>query len=127
VARIYKISDNQGRTAANRDNNLVREFERMPGVVQAVAWSPDGVQVALGSVGGEARVFSAKDGKRTATLKGHAGAIFALAWHPGTNGWIYTGGFEGRVRVFDATKGELLRRFVPAPLDAADAQKQAAK
>jgi WD40 repeat protein len=82
VSRAYKIAENQGRTAANNDVNLVKEFERMPGPVQAIAYSPDGSGLCVGSVGGEARIFNAKDGKRMATLKGHEGAIFALAIFP---------------------------------------------
>jgi len=125
VSRIYKISENQGRTAANNDSNLQKEFERMPGPVQAIAYSPDGTNICVGSVGGEARIFNTNDKKRVATLKGHEGAIFAIAWHPTTN-LVVTGGFEGKLRVFEATKGELVRMFVPVPLKAGMVQ-QAAK
>jgi hypothetical protein len=126
VSRTYKISDNQGRTAANNDSNFVKEFERMPGPVQAIAYSPDGNTLGLGSVGGEARLFNAKDGKRIASLKGHDGAIFAIAFHPTTN-QVVTGGFEGKLRVFETSKGELLRAFVPVPIQSAPVQQQAAK
>ena len=76
-------------------------------------------------MGGEARVFNAKDGKRIATLKGHDGAIFAVAYHPTTN-QIVTGGYDGKLRVFETTKGELIRSFVPVPLKPVVVQ-QAAK
>ena len=65
-ARIYKISDNQGRTAARNDNNKIREFEQQAGPVHSVAWSADGKRVCLGSLK-EARVY-AEDGKKIATL-----------------------------------------------------------
>src|SRR5258707_6450145 len=55
-ARIYKISDNQGRTAARTDNNKLREFEQQAGPVHTVAWSADGKRVCLGSIK-EARVY----------------------------------------------------------------------
>jgi WD40 repeat protein/mono/diheme cytochrome c family protein len=125
-SRTYKISDNQGRTVANTDSNFLKEFERMPGPVQAIAFAPDGKSVCVGSVGGEARVFNTEDKKRLATLKGHEGAIFAIAYHPGTN-WIVTGGHEGKLRVFETAKGEPVRAFIPAPLSAAGPQQQAAK
>jgi len=125
VSRTYKISDNQGRTAANNDSNFLKEFERMPGPVQAIAFSPDGTNICVGSIGGEARIFNATDKKRLATLKAHDGAIFALAYHPTTN-WIVTGGFDGKLRVFETTKGELVRSFVPVPLKPG-AMEQAAK
>ena len=63
---------------------------------------------------------------RVATLKGHDGAIFAIAYHPGTN-WIVTGGHEGKLRVFETAKGEPVGAFFPAPLSAARPQQQAAK
>ena len=125
VSRTYKISENQGRTAANNDSNLQKEFERMPGPVQAIAYSPDGTNICVGSVGGEARIFNTNDKKRVATLKGHDGAIFAIVWHPTTN-QVVTGGFEGKLRVFETATGELVKSFVPVPLKPAAVQ-QAAK
>lgn len=125
VSRTYKIGENQGRTAANNDSNFQKEFERMPGPVQAIAYSPDGSNICVGSIGGEARIFNASDKKRVATLKGHDGAIFALTYHPTTN-WVVTGGFDGKLRVFETAKGELVRSFVPVPLKTGAVQ-QAAK
>ena len=79
--RIYKIAENQGRTADNnKDVNLVRQFERQPGPVHAIAYSPDGNAIVVGGMGGEARVYNVTDGNRIATLKGHEGAIFALTF-----------------------------------------------
>ncbi len=126
VTRIYKIAENQGRTVANKDVNLVKELDRMPGPVQAVAYSPDGKTICIGSVGGEARVLDTSERKLVASLKGHEGAIFAIAYHPATN-QIVTGGYDGKLRVFETTKGELVKSFVPVPLTAAPAQQQAAK
>ena len=125
VSRTYKIGENQGRTAANNDSNFLKEFERMPGPVQAIAYSPDGTNICVGSIGGEARIFNTSDKKRVATLKGHDGAIFAIAYQPGTN-QVVTGGFDGKLRVFETKKGELVRLFVPVPLKPGAVQ-QAAK
>ena len=126
ISRTYKISDNQNRSAANTDSNFLKEFERMPGPVQAIAFSPDGKTICVGSVGGEARVFNAEDKKKVATLKGHEGAIFAIAYQPGTN-WIVTGGYDGKLRVFETAKGEMVRSFIPVPIAATKEQQQAAK
>ena len=118
VTRIYKISENQGRTAANNDVNLIKEYERLGGPVQAVAWSLNGTNVAVGGAAPEVRVYTAgKDGKRVATLKGHDGAVFTIAFHPTTN-WLAVGGFDGTVRLYDYTakSNELVRAFVPVPL-----------
>lgn len=124
VTRVYKIADNQGRTAANNDVNLVKEMERLPGPVYAIAYSPGGTNVCSGGIGGEVRMFNGKDGKRITTFKGHPGPVFALAFHP-TNGSLATGGFDGTVRLFDTTPGatnQLLHAFVPVPVKATGLQ-----
>jgi WD40 repeat protein len=118
VSRIYKIAENQGRTAANNDVNMVKEYERLGGPVQAIAWSPNGTNIAVGGAAPEVRIYTAgKDGKRVATLTGHEGAIFALAFSPTTN-WVATGGFDGSVRLYDfmAKSNQLVRAFVPVPI-----------
>ncbi len=125
VSRTYKISDNQGRTAANNDSNFLKEFDRLPGPVQAIAYSADGKTIAVGGVGGEVRLFDATEKKRVATLKGHEGAVFAVAFNPSTN-QIATAGFEGKVRIFETTKGELVKEFIPVPLKAAPPMQKAA-
>jgi len=114
-SRIYKISDNQGRTAANNDNNLIKEFERQPGPIYSIAYSPDGNSIAVGGVGSEVLIFNT-DGKKIGTLPGHEGAIFALAWHP-AKAEILTAGLEGKIRVFAPADGKLLKTFVPFPIE----------
>jgi len=124
VSRIYKIAENQGRTAANNDVNIIKEYERLGGPVQAIAWSPNATNIAVAGASPEVRVYTAgKDGKRVATLKGHEGAIFALSFSPTTN-WIATGGFDGQVRIYDyaAKSNELVRAFIPVPIKAAAVQ-----
>ena len=117
VARTYRISDNQGRTAANNDVNLRKAYDRLPGPVHAVAYSPDGKLLAVGGAGPEVRIHDAAEGKRLFTLKGHEGAIFALAFHPSTNR-VVTGGFDGKIRTYETEKGELKYDFIPVPIKA---------
>jgi len=122
TTRTYRISDNQGRTAANNDVNLQKAFERLPGPVHAVAYSADGALIAAGGAGAEVRLFKSKDAKRVATLKGHEGAIFAVAFNSQTN-HIATGGFDGKVRIYETPTGELLKTFVPVPLQPSEVLK----
>jgi WD40 repeat protein len=113
--RIYRIAENQERTAANNDVNQLRDFERQPGPVRAVAFSSDGSLVAAAGAYPEARIYHAGDAKLVAVLKGHEGSIFSLCFHP-TNGAIATGGYDGKVRLYEASSGKLITTFVPVPI-----------
>lgn len=126
ITRTYKISDNQGRTAANNDVNLRKAFERLPGPVHSVAYNNDGSLLAVGGAGPEVRVFNSAEAKRVATLKGHSGAIFAVAFNTQTN-LLATGGFDGTVRIYETAKGELVRSFVPVPIKGGATQQAAAR
>ena len=121
-SRIYKIADNQARTAGRNDTNLVKELERQQSAVNAIAWNAEGTQIVLGSEK-DAKVFDAKGGK-VATLAGHDGSIFAVAFAPDGKR-VATGGYDGLVRVFELPSGKLKSAFVPVPLSTA--QKTALK
>lgn len=110
--RIYRISDNQKRTAANNDTNLVKAFERQPGPVHSIAYNPDGNSIAVGSISGEVRIYNVADAKRLATLKGHDGAVFTIAYHPKGH-QLVTAGAEGLVRIFDSKTGTRIKEFNP--------------
>ena len=114
---IYRISDNQKRTAARNDTNLLRALERQSGAVHAVAFSRDGALVAAGGVDPLVRVQDVKTGKRVAVLRGHTGPVFSIAFHPGlAQPRVATAGFDGRVRFYDARTGAMLAEFVPVPV-----------
>ena len=117
--RIYRISENQGRTAANNDVNMVREFERQPGPVCSIAYSADGNSIAVGNVDGEVRIYKTADGSRLTTLKENQGAVFALKFHPAKN-QLATGGYDGKVRIFGVPDGKMVAAFDPVPIKEVD-------
>jgi hypothetical protein len=151
TARLYKISDNQVRTSGRNDANVLVTFERQPGPVNAVAFSPDGNHVALASLG-EVRIYPAtgagamkevastvppaKKGKAVRKtygtlqsnaeliLSGHSGAVFAVSWK--SDGSILaTAGVDGQVRLFNAKTGELVKEFIPVPIESKTASAKA--
>ena len=115
--RIHKMEPRGGRLAEgdDKENSFLRECERMPGPVHGLAWSPDGRLIGAACATGEVRLFTAADGKRTATLKGHEGAAFALAFSSDSTR-VATGGYDGKIRLFSVAKGELIRTFDSVPL-----------
>jgi WD40 repeat protein len=115
TARLYRISDNQGRTSGRNDTNLLRAFERQAGPVTAAAFSPDGQKLALGSIG-PVKVYSLSDAAKPAmTLPGIDGPVYAIAYRPDGLA-IAVGGSDGLVRLFNAETGSLLKQFVPVPM-----------
>ena len=115
--RLYTISDNQQRTAGRNDTNRLREFERQPGPVHAVAFSPDGSLLAVGITGG-ARVYNVADGAMKYALPGEFnGPVYAISWKP-DGSVIATAGFDGKVRFFSAADGQPAHEFVPVPIGA---------
>ena len=118
VPRLYKVFRTQARDPNYTDFNLLKAFEGQPGPISAIAFSPDGANLAVGGAGGEARVYRVADGARVATLPGNKGGIFALAYAP-DGSKIATGGFDGTVRIFNALDGKPLAAFLPVPIAAA--------
>lgn len=76
-------------------------------VVQSIAWSPDGTQVATASIDRSARIWDAASGSLVATLNGHTNAVLDVKWSPdGTR--IATVGADGTGRIWDPATGTLL-------------------
>ena len=61
------------------------------------------------------RLYKTDTGERVATLGGHVGGVFALAWRPDGK-TLATGGHDGQVRLFSIPDGKLAKQFTPAPV-----------
>lgn len=73
--------------------------------VLAVAFGPDGNQMAVGIKDGTARVIETATGKEIATLKGNESKVVAVAFSPDGR-FVATGSFDQTARVFDAATGK---------------------
>jgi len=117
AVRLHRIEPRGGRLAEgdDKENSFIREFERLKGAVQALAFSADGETLAVASVGGEWRTFKTSDGKRLAGSKEPGAPIYAVACDP-EGRWIATSGVEGKVRLWEAKTGAPVRAFDAVPL-----------
>lgn len=115
IPRLYKIFRTERRTMNQEDHNLLRAFERQPAPITALAFSPDGTLLAVGSEGDVVNLYTVEDGRSVASLRGHKGVIYALAFSPDGK-QIATGGFDGTVRLYNLPAGTLAKAFVPVPL-----------
>jgi WD40 repeat protein len=62
------------------------------------------------------QVFNAADGKSIAQMAGQGGGVFTVTFRADGK-QVASGGFDGMVRINDATTGELIKSFVPVPVD----------
>ena len=137
--KLYKIFRTRKRVIGD-DFNHIRSFKPMPGRIFDLQFSPDGKQfVAVSSTGisGAARVYSVGDydtpninnkgglgdvrkqiAARSAKsrllheLSGIDSPVFAVAYRPDGQ-QIALGGFDGKIRLYDAKTGKPVKTFVP--------------
>lgn len=73
----------------------------LPDCAAALAWSPDGRQLAAATLAGPVVVFDAAGGRAVVEHAGHAGGALTVAWSP-DGARLATGGQDGRVVLHDA-------------------------
>jgi WD40 repeat protein len=74
--------------------------------VTTVAWSPDGLYLASGSVDKTVQVWRAANGALHSTFVGHTSPVTALAWNAESTSLISAGDENGKVRVWNAVRDE---------------------
>ncbi len=79
-----------------------------PGEVRAVAWLPEGRQLAAAGADGTIRLFKVEGFSLAKEFKGHDGAIDALEVLPGGRE-LLSGGADGVVRHWKIEEGEVIR------------------
>ncbi|MFN6008488.1 MAG: TIR domain-containing protein, partial [Paracoccaceae bacterium] len=98
----------------NLSSGLVslKELERLEGhlgTVLTVAFSPDGLRLATGSLDSTARVWDLATGREVVRLEGHGELVSSVAFSPDGK-LIATGSWDKTARVWDlATGAEVLR------------------
>ena len=118
--RLHKVAPRGGRLAEgdDKEESSVREFERLPGPVHAVAFSPDGALLAATGAKGETRIWKTADGNRVAQIPSPGAALFAVAFSSdGTR--LATAGADGQMRIYDAKTGKMMKTLVPVPVEVA--------
>ncbi len=74
----------------------------------SLAWSPDGLRLAVGSVSGQVAIYDVAAGKAEHLLEqAHADGCDAVAWRPDSKA-LATAGRDGKWKLWDATTGKTL-------------------
>jgi eukaryotic-like serine/threonine-protein kinase len=77
------------------------------GLVSAVAWSPEGQNLASSSWDATVQTWETLSGNRVLTYREHTKSVTALAWSSDThNPLLASGAYDQTVRVWKATTGE---------------------
>jgi WD40 repeat protein len=84
-------------------------------VVRSIAWSPDGMRMATGTVGGAVRIWLVEKGKELLRLDAHHGPVTSLTWSPDGNR-MASASEDGTAKIHGTRGGELLLSIIPAPL-----------
>lgn len=71
--------------------------------VQALAWSPDGGQIAAAGHG-HVQVWEAATGRNSVTYRGHAYYVYTVAWSPDGQ-YLASSGYDGQVHIWEAASG----------------------
>lgn len=112
IPRLFKVE-----VRAGAGGNLLRTYEKLPGRVEALAFSADAKLLAAGGTGGLARVSNTDSGQGVANLM-VPGAVFALAFQPDGK-QIAVAGLDGKIRLFALPDGKFVKEFIPVPLNQA--------
>jgi mono/diheme cytochrome c family protein len=112
--KIFKMVRTEARKIGD-NANLLREFAAMPGRVFGIAYNHDGSRIAAGSSSdglGEVRVYNTADGAVVWKAEIPEGGIYTVDFSPDGN-TVVAGGFDGDVRLYNATDGTSVKRFTP--------------
>lgn len=97
------------------DTTLIRKLDRQDGPIFALDWSADGQRIAVAGIAPTVHIYQAETGALASTCQGHEAGIYTAAFSPDSK-QLATGGFDGKIRIYDAASCQLLNTFIPAPI-----------
>src|SRR4051812_18060502 len=75
------------------------------GVVNSVAFSPDGRTIASGSYDTTIKLWDGQSGQERASLKGHTDPVVSVAFSPDGKA-LASGSYDGTIKLWDAATGQ---------------------
>lgn len=91
-----------------RTNQLIRRLEGHPGIIHAIAFSPDGKTIASGSGDRTIKFWDAQSGKLMNTLIGHTSKVTSVAFSADAK-TLVSGSEDDTLKIWEVSSGRLLR------------------
>jgi WD40 repeat protein len=115
--KLYQIFRTKTRVIGD-DFNRIRSYAAMPGRIFSLRFNKDGSRFVVGAstaTSGTARIYDTETGALLHELPGIAGPIYAVDFRPDGQ-QVAVAGFEGKVRLYDASTGKLVTEFIPVKI-----------
>jgi WD40 repeat protein len=93
-----------------------KKLEGQPGEILDLSTDAKQTKLAVAGQSAEVRVYALPDGRRLATLTNVPAPVYAVALSADGNR-VATGSYDGKVGVYDAATGKLVRQVVPVPVE----------
>ena len=90
-----------------RTRSIVRRWAGLPDSVLALAFSCDGIRLAVGFGGGGLRILRISDGAMLSEDRDYAGGVYGLAF--GCNGLLAASSLDGGLRLYDGSGARIAR------------------
>lgn len=98
--------------------DALRKFETQPGEILDCATNAARTLLAVAGMASEVRVYHLSDLRATSSLANVPAPVYSVALSPdGTR--LCAGSQSGQISLFDLTNGQLLKQWIPVPVDAA--------
>ena len=92
---------------ATQDGRAILELNGHTGLVNQIAYTPDGTIIATASDDNSVRLWDAQSGELLHTLNGHQRRVTRVAFAPDSS-WLVSGADDNTLRVWNTSDGKLL-------------------
>jgi WD40 repeat protein len=103
IVRIFEIS-------AQMEFLLKTSYSDHTGVIQAVAWAPDGIRIASAAEDKTIQIWNALTGNHLLTYTAHETTIRAITWSPDGKS-IASAGHDGTIQIWETLTGNHIFTF----------------